>query len=61
MNKWFDKDGKLVRPKDGHAPYTHIWKPIIVEDLDVEPIEITSKEHYKRELKKRGLECRGLM
>ena len=48
-------DGKMRHPS------VHVWKSIVVEDLDVLPIEITSKRQYKEELKKRGLECRGLM
>lgn len=49
-------------PFDGsYSLSAHIWKPIVVEDLDVHPIKIESKGQYKEECKKRGLECRGLM
>jgi len=50
-----------VQVKDNKGPVVHLWKPIVVEDLDVMPILIESKNQYKQELKKRGLECRGLM
>jgi len=43
------------------TPAIHLWKPIWVDDLDVKPILIESKSQYKRELKQRGLSCRGLM
>jgi hypothetical protein len=45
----------------GYKAGIFYWKPIVVEDLDVTPIKIESKRQYKEELKKRGLECRGLM
>ncbi len=39
----------------------HIFESMVVDDLDVHPVKIESKGQYREELKKRGLECRGLM
>ena len=57
----FNEKMRRVESRPSVGPAVHIWKPLLVEDLDVEPILITSKRQYKEELKRRNLECRGLM
>lgn len=47
--------------KANSPPAVNTWKPITVNDIDINPIEITGKRMYKEELKKRGLSCRGLL
>ena len=43
------------------VPAIHIWKPVWVEDMDVEPYYAESRQKYKDELKRKGMVCHDLM
>jgi len=61
MTPWFKPNGSLnVEEGEKVALNTSMWKPFYAENIDVEPVLIESKQHYKQELAKRNLKCRGL-
>ena len=46
--------GKRMRITVGEGPAVHVFKPMWAENLDSEPIYITSKRQYKEEATRRG-------
>ena len=57
---WWKKFCKCEKDSSGRI-YVHTFTPHVYEDLDIHPIEVTSKRQLKEECKKRGLMAERLM